>query len=74
MRQVECTVVINNDSKVESVTVSNGGEGYGLYTLDITGGGIPGTTDPVFDVIIPPLVDTDMTFIVNWLCQRSCLF
>jgi hypothetical protein len=54
-RGAEATVVINNDSKVESVTVSNGGEGYTFGTLDITGGGIPaGTTAPVFDVIIPP--------------------
>ena len=51
----ECTVVINNDSKVESVTVSNGGSGYTFGTLDLSGGGIPsGTTDAVFDVIIPP--------------------
>jgi len=51
----ECTVVINNDSKVESVTVSNGGSGYTFGTLDLSGGGIPtGSTAPIFDVIIPP--------------------
>ena len=51
----EATVVINNDSKVESVTVSNGGKGYTFGTLNLTAGGVPsGTTDPVFDVIIPP--------------------
>ena len=31
----EATVVINNDSKVESVTVSNGGQGYSFGTLDL---------------------------------------
>ncbi len=51
----EATVVINNDSKVESVTVSKGGEGYSFGTLDLERGGVPnGTIAPVFDVIIPP--------------------
>lgn len=51
----EATVVINNDSKVESVTVSNGGEGYTFGTLNLQEGGIPsGSTQPVFNVIIPP--------------------
>ena len=51
----EATVVINNDSKVESVTVSKGGGGYTFGTLDLKGGGVPtGTVAPVFDVIIPP--------------------
>jgi|TARA_R100000081_G_scaffold36393_2_gene16814 hypothetical protein len=51
----EATVVINNDSKIESVTVSKGGSGYTFGTLDLKGGGIPtGTVAPVFDVIIPP--------------------
>jgi len=49
------TVVIDNDSKVDSVTVSNGGSGYTFGTLDLVAGGVPtGTTAPVFDVIIPP--------------------
>ena len=52
---VEQTVVINNDSKVESVTVSKGGGGYTFGTLDLAASGVPtGTVAPVFDVIIPP--------------------
>ena len=51
----EATVVVNNDSKIESVTVSSGGSGYTFGTLDIESGGLPaGTTSPVFNVIIPP--------------------
>jgi hypothetical protein len=49
------TVIVNNDSKIQSVTVSNGGNGYTYGTLDIVSGGIPtGTVSPTFDVIIPP--------------------
>ena len=51
----EATVVVNNDSKIESVTVSNGGSNYTFGTLDLKSGNVPtGTTSPVFDVIIPP--------------------
>ena len=54
-RGAEATVVVNNDSKIESVTVSNGGSGYSFGTLDLEEGGVPtGTVDPVFNVIIPP--------------------
>ena len=54
-RGAEATVVVNNDSKIESVTVSNGGNGYSFGTLDLETGGVPnGTIDPIFDVIIPP--------------------
>lgn len=49
------TIVVNNDSKVESITVSNGGSGYTYGTVDLVNGGVPtGTTTPRFDVIIPP--------------------
>ena len=49
------TIVINNDSKVESITVSKGGSGYTYGTVDLKSGNLPtGTTSPVFDVIIPP--------------------
>jgi hypothetical protein len=51
------TIVINNDSKVESVTVSIGGSGYTYGTVDLVGGNVPTGTDnnaPTFDVIIPP--------------------
>jgi len=51
----ECTIVINNDSKVESVIISKGGSGYTYGTVDIAAGNVPsGTTSPVFNVIIPP--------------------
>ena len=51
----EATIVINNDSKVESITVSKGGEGYSYGTVDLAAGNVPvGTTSPIFNVIIPP--------------------
>jgi len=51
----EATVVVNNNSQVESVTISKGGSNYTYGTLDFIAGGIPvGTVDPSFDVIIPP--------------------
>ena len=54
-RGAEATVVVNNNSKIESVTVSNGGSNYTFGTLDLESGGVPtGTTSPKFDVIIPP--------------------
>ena len=52
--EAEATVVVNNDAKVESVTVSSGGSGYTFGTLDLEAKGITGTTSPAFDVIIPP--------------------
>ena len=51
----ECTIVVNNDSKVESVTVSNQGSGYTYGNVDLVAGNVPtGSTRPTFDVIIPP--------------------
>ena len=51
----EATIVVNNDSKVESVTISRGGSGYTYGTVDFVAGGVPtGSTSPVFNVIIPP--------------------
>ena len=51
----ECTVVVNNDQKIESVTISNQGSGYTFGTVDLTAGNVPtGTTLPVFNVIISP--------------------
>ena len=51
----ECTVTIDGDSKIDTVTVSSQGSGYTFGTLDFEAGGIPtGTTRPSFDVIIPP--------------------
>lgn len=49
------TIVVNNNSRVESITVSNGGSNYTYGTVDYSGSGLPaGTSSPVFDVIIPP--------------------
>jgi hypothetical protein len=51
----EATIVVNNDSKVESVTLSKGGRGYTFGTVDLLAGGVPtGVTEPSFNVIIPP--------------------
>ena len=51
----ECTIVVNNDSKVESVTVSSQGSGYTYGNIDLVGGGVPtGITRPTFDVIMSP--------------------
>jgi hypothetical protein len=51
----EATIVINSNSKVESVTVSSGGSGYTYGTLDLVAGNVPtGATSPIFNIIIPP--------------------
>lgn len=51
----KATIVINSDSKVESITVSSGGTGYTYGTVDLSGGIFPqGDRNPSFDVIIPP--------------------
>ena len=51
----ECTVVVNNDQQVESVTVSNQGSGYTFGNVDLSAGGVPSpSSSPVLDVIIPP--------------------
>ncbi len=49
----ECTIVVNNDQKVESVVVSSQGSGYTYGNVDLSN--VPtGTTRPTFDVIISP--------------------
>jgi hypothetical protein len=51
----KATIVINNDSKVEAITVSIGGSGYTYGTVDLVGGNVPtGLVAPTFEVIIPP--------------------
>jgi len=51
----EATIVINNNSQVDSITISRGGTGYSYGSVDLVAGGVPtGTTRPSFDVIIPP--------------------
>ena len=51
----ECTIVINNDQKVDTVTVSNQGQNYTYANIDLEAGGVPtGTTRPTFDVVQSP--------------------
>ena len=51
----ECTVVVNNDQQIESVTVSNEGSGYTFGNVDLVSGNVPtGTTIPTFNVIMTP--------------------
>ena len=51
----ECTIIVNNDQKIESVTISNQGSGYTFGTVDLVAGNVPtGTTRPTFNVIISP--------------------
>ena len=51
----ECTIVVDGNQQVSSVTISNQGSGYTYGNIDIVAGGVPtGTTRPTFDVIIPP--------------------
>ena len=51
----KATIVVDNDSKVESITISKGGQGYTFGTIALKEGGVPaGITSPVFNVIIPP--------------------
>ena len=51
----QCTIVVDANSQVSSVTVSNQGSGYTYGSIDLVDGGVPtGTTRPTFDVIIPP--------------------
>jgi hypothetical protein len=51
------TIVINNESRVETINISSGGSGYTYGTVDLVAGNVPvgiGTASPSFDVIIPP--------------------
>ena len=51
----ECTVVVNNDAQIESVTISNEGFGYTYGNVDLAAGSVPTpTAPPTLDVIIPP--------------------
>jgi hypothetical protein len=51
----ECTIIINNDSKVDTITVSSQGSGYTYGIVDLVSGGVPtGSISPTFNVIIPP--------------------
>lgn len=51
------TIILNADSEVESVTVTNGGSGYSYASIDYISAGIGDNfsyTSPDIDVIIPP--------------------
>ncbi len=51
----ECTILINNDQQVESITVSNQGSGYTYGNVDLVSANVPtGSIRPTFNVIIPP--------------------
>jgi len=51
----ECTIVINNDREVDSVTISSQGSGYTYGNVDLVSGGVPtGSTIPTFNIIISP--------------------
>jgi hypothetical protein len=50
----EATIIISNDSTVDSISVSNGGYGYTYGTVDLDNGNVPYVTKPAFNVIIPP--------------------
>jgi hypothetical protein len=51
----ECTIVVDNNQQIESVTVSNQGSGYTFGTIDLDAGNVPtGVTIPTFNVIISP--------------------
>ena len=51
----ECTIVINNDIEVDSVTISSQGSGYTYGNVDLVSGGVPtGSTIPIFNTIISP--------------------
>lgn len=51
----KATVIINSNSKLESVTITNGGSNYTHGILDLRSSGIPlGSTPASVDIIIPP--------------------
>jgi hypothetical protein len=52
----KATITVNNDSKVDSITITSGGTGYTHAVVDLRkAGNFPlATSDPVFEVIIPP--------------------
>jgi hypothetical protein len=50
------TIVINNDSKVDTITIASGGQGYTHGRVDISKTSLASATiPPQFDVIIPPV-------------------
>ena len=50
-----CTILVDEDSQVSKVEVSNQGSGYTYGYVDALSAGLPsGTTPAIFNVIIPP--------------------
>lgn len=73
--EVEATIVVNNNSKIESITISSGGSGYTFGTVDLVTGNVPtGTTSPVFDVIIPPKGGHGANIYRELGANRVCLY
>lgn len=50
----KATIVVGNDSTVESINITSGGSGYTYAVVDLKSAGITGDSLPTFDVIIPP--------------------
>ena len=51
----ECTIIVNNDSKVESIIVTEQGSNYTYGNVDLFNSTVPtGSVQPEFDVIISP--------------------
>jgi len=54
----EATIIIDGESKLDSVIITNGGSGYTYGVVDFASGGVPtteiGYREPIVDVIIPP--------------------
>ena len=49
------TITVGSDSKINSITISNGGSGYTYGSVDLNAGNVPlGDVTPTFNVIIPP--------------------
>lgn len=50
----KATIIVGNDSTVESISITDGGIGYTYGIVDLKSAGITGSTLPSFDIIIPP--------------------
>jgi len=50
----EATIVVGNDSTVESINITRGGQDYTYGIVDLNSAGVTGDVLPTFNVIIPP--------------------
>jgi hypothetical protein len=50
----KATIVVGNDSTVESINITSGGQNYTFGIVDLNSSGITGDVLPTFNVIIPP--------------------